>query len=232
NVLIGSPEPCAPTPQYQPPLRCGDQTIVHPFMGIYGLPFDLDLVQDVSEDSRPGSWSTQGDSTAPLPWDSSSGSSGSLEVLPIRPEPMAIGGAGIGDTPGASPHLTASTPGLGDNMSSCAASPVVPNTPTTGPLPQAMVPKQRYEAASPTRQRRVRKSQKAPKHTSLYRCLHQGCGGKTFTSRSAMVRHENENHLAGEVTLYFCSDKQCPRSRKGFPRRHNLMVHMNGRKHR
>src|SRR5437868_6921670 len=75
-----------------------------------------------------------------------------------------------------------------------------------------------------------RRSSRAAKPTSTYRCSDYECEGSTFTSASALVRHKNENHLTTE--LFFCPVRECPRSRRGFHRQHNLMVHTNGKKHR
>ncbi|RPA93522.1 hypothetical protein L873DRAFT_1815691 [Choiromyces venosus 120613-1] len=47
-----------------------------------------------------------------------------------------------------------------------------------------------------------------------------------------MVRHRNENHPTDGGKIFFCPDESCPRFLHGFPRRHNLKVHMNGQKHR
>ncbi|PWW71584.1 hypothetical protein C7212DRAFT_341901 [Tuber magnatum] len=221
-------EPCALTHHQQSPPWHWDQTLSHPLMGLCGLPLDLDILQEVNEDSRPGPRLIHGGPTAPSPRDGNFGSPRALEVPSIWPKTVAIGEYGVKNTPDASPHTAISSPGLCDSMSSCAASPVVPNTPTTVQLPKAVAQKR----STTTKQKKERRSTGASRLTSIYQCSYDGCEGKTFTSRSAMVRHENENHLAAEGTPYFCSDGRCPRSQKGFARRHNLMVHMEGKKHR
>ncbi|PUU76895.1 hypothetical protein B9Z19DRAFT_219203 [Tuber borchii] len=173
-----------------------------------------------SGDPLPSPWPTHASPTAP-PLQEDFRFSGT----PAGPEPMTTGQDG-GDSPSSNSYLEPSPPAFEDSMSSCAGSPAMPGTPTGAPLPKAAV-EVRPASVINHQGRRRRGVSRASGPASTYCCPYK-CGG-TFTSNSARVRHVNENH--GTVKYFYCPDRQCPRSRRGFPRLFNLQVHVKGRKH-
>ncbi|CAZ81573.1 unnamed protein product [Tuber melanosporum] len=229
SVLVGDSVPYVSNMPYcQPPPQHQDHVQFNPY-GVGGSrPIGPDSFPLASGHPPPEHWLMNGGPTEQSPHDGH-GPYGAPEVLLTGPGPAAFPEGHGGGSPGSSSHRTSPTPGLG-GMSTCAPSPVVPSTPNGAPL-SAVAAVAAVEVQSIiTKQKKRRKSPMPPKPNSPYYCSYRGCEGSTFTSSSAMIRHKNETHLASKIL--FCPENKCPRYQKGFHRKHNLMVHVKGKKHR
>ncbi|KAG0128145.1 hypothetical protein HOY82DRAFT_622840 [Tuber indicum] len=229
SLLAGDPVPYVSNMPYcQPPLQQQDHVQFNPY-GVGGLPpIGPDSLLAESGHPPPEPWLMNGGPTEQSPHDDP-GPYGAPEVLLTGPGPAAFPEGHGGGSPGSSSHRTSPTPELG-SMSTCAPSPVVPSTPNGAPL-SAVAAVAAVEVQSIiTKQKKRRKSSMPPKPNSPYSCPFGGCEGSTFTSSSAMIRHKNETHLVSEG--FFCPEKKCSRRQRGFHRKHNLMVHVKGKKHR
>lgn len=60
------------------------------------------------------------------------------------------------------------------------------------------------------------------KHTRPYSCHHASCNGKNFGDKGGFERHKREVHGS---QAYKCPVLYCPRHKKGFNRRYNLVEH-------
>ncbi|KAG0644859.1 hypothetical protein HOY80DRAFT_215700 [Tuber brumale] len=220
DVAIEDLVPYVPdVPCCQPPHQHENNVLFNSCQGVNDMfPIDQASFLVANGYPPPGAWMVNGGPTEQLPRDDP-GPSEALVVPQIGPRPATIP-QDHGEGPPGSGYQTASTPGLG-GLSTCAPSPAVPSTPSWTPLPVQPL-------SVITKQKKRRKSSRAPKPTSTFSCPHSECDS-TFTSGSAMTRHMKENHL--QLVLFLCPEKKCPRSQNGFPRRHNLIVHISGKKH-